>query len=216
VLRHRCTLGLVRLPDLDAKSPSALAPPLRTPSARPLPVLRHASRDQRDSADKIEPALAAEPTEIMEANEATEPIERIDPAEPMDKIEPVEPMDKMDPLDPILSSEPAEPADRSELFMFPIPRFSHSGQEESTSWLRQPAPPPVLEKRFLLRTGSGFTHHRPCAVPPGRKPVGLVVRPKAETALDQEVLRVLGLPQPRVYPFSFGQQSSQANTQDAV
>jgi hypothetical protein len=128
VLRHRRTRRLVLLPDLDAKGPSALAPPLRTPGPRPLPVLRHASRDQRDSADKIEPALAAEPTEKMEATEATEPIERIDPAEPMDKIEPVEPMDKIDPLDPILSSEPAEPADRSEPFVFPMPRFSHSDQ----------------------------------------------------------------------------------------
>ena len=126
VLRHRRTRRLVRLPDLDAKGPSALAPPLRPPSPRP--PLRHASRDQRDSADKTEPALAAEPTERMEATEATEPIERIDPAEPMDKIEPVEPMDKIDPLEPILSSEPAEPADRSELFVFPMPRFSHSGQ----------------------------------------------------------------------------------------
>jgi len=90
-----------------------------------VPADRHARRDQRDSADKIEPALAAEPIEKMEATDATEPIERTDPAEPMHKIEPVEPMDKIDPLDPILSSEPAEPADRGELFVYPMPGFSH-------------------------------------------------------------------------------------------
>ena len=72
-----------------------------------MPVERHASRDQRDSADKIEPALPAEPTEKMEATEATEPIERTDPAEPMHRIEPAEPIDKIDPLDPTLTREPA-------------------------------------------------------------------------------------------------------------
>ena len=89
-----------------------------------VPVDRHARRDQRDSADKIEPALAAEPTEKMEATEATEPIERIDPADPMHRIEPVEPMDKIDPLDPMLRSEPAEPAGR-EPSVFLILGFSH-------------------------------------------------------------------------------------------
>jgi hypothetical protein len=92
---------------------------------RLVPADRHARRDQRDSADKIEPALAAEPTEKMEATEATEPIERTDPAEPMHRIEPAEPMDKIDPLDPMLRSEPAEPADRGELSVFPMLRFSH-------------------------------------------------------------------------------------------
>jgi hypothetical protein len=95
---------------------------------RLVPAERHASRDQRDSADKIEPALAAEPIEKREATEPTEPIERIDPAEPMDRIEPAEPIDKIDPLDPILRSEPAEPADRGELSVFPMLRFSHPGQ----------------------------------------------------------------------------------------
>ena len=85
---------------------------------------RHARRDQRDSADKIEPTLAAEPTEKTEATEATEPIERTDPAEPMHRIEPTEPIDKIDPLDPMLRSEPAEPADR-ELSLFLILGFSH-------------------------------------------------------------------------------------------
>jgi hypothetical protein len=90
-----------------------------------VPADRHARTDQRDRADKIEPALAAEPTENMDATEATEPIERIDPAEPMLRIEPAEPMDKIDPLDPMLSSEPREPADRSALPAFPMPGFSH-------------------------------------------------------------------------------------------
>ena len=89
-----------------------------------VPVDRHARRDQRDSADKIDPALAAEPTEKMEATEATEPIERTDPAEPMHRIEPAEPIDKIDPLDPMLRSEPAEPAGR-ELSVFLILGFSH-------------------------------------------------------------------------------------------
>jgi hypothetical protein len=92
------------------------------------PVDRHARRDQRDSAEKIEPALAAEPTEKMEATEATEPIDRTDPAEPMQRIEPAEPMDKIDPLDPMLTSEPAEPAGRGELSVFPILGFSHPGR----------------------------------------------------------------------------------------
>ncbi len=73
----------------------------------------------------IEPALAAEPIEKMEATEATEPIERTDPAEPMLKIEPAEPMDKIDPLDPMLRSEPAEPPGRGEISTFAMPGFSH-------------------------------------------------------------------------------------------
>jgi hypothetical protein len=81
--------------------------------------------DRRDSADRIEPALANEPTEKMQPNEATEPTDRIDPAEPMLKMEPAEPMDRIDPLDPMLRIEPAEPADRRELPVIPMPRFSH-------------------------------------------------------------------------------------------
>jgi hypothetical protein len=81
--------------------------------------------DWRDSADRIEPALANEPTEKMQPNEATEPTDRIDPAEPMLRIEPAEPIDKIDPLDPMLRIEPAEPADRRELPVIPMPRFSH-------------------------------------------------------------------------------------------
>lgn len=90
-----------------------------------MPADRHARTDQRDRADRIEPVLAAEPTENMEATEATEPIDRTDPAEPMDRIEPAEPMDRIDPLDPMLSSDPAEPAERGELPVFAMLRFSH-------------------------------------------------------------------------------------------
>jgi hypothetical protein len=106
-------------------SPSPAQPAFRRPGKPVEPADHHASRDQRDSADKIEPALAAEPIEKMEATEATEPIERTDPAEPMHRIEPAEPMDKMDPLDPMLRSEPAEPADCGDLSVFAILGFSH-------------------------------------------------------------------------------------------
>ena len=97
-----------------------------------VPVERHARRDQRDSADKIEPALAAEPTEKREATEATEPIERTDPAEPMHRIEPADPIDKIDPLDPMLRSEPAEPADRV-LAVFLILGFSRKLRASASS-----------------------------------------------------------------------------------
>jgi hypothetical protein len=106
-------------------APSPAQPGLRRPGRAVVPADRHARRDQRDSADKIEPALAAEPFVKMEATEATEPIERSDPAEPMQRIEPAEPMDKIDPLDPMLRSEPAEPGDRSALSVFPMLGFSH-------------------------------------------------------------------------------------------
>jgi len=105
--------------------PRAAQPGLRRLRRPGVPSDRHARRDQRDSADKIDWALAAEPIEKMEATEATEPIERTDPAEPMHRIEPAEPMDKIDPLDPMLRSEPAEPADRGELCVIPMPGFSH-------------------------------------------------------------------------------------------
>jgi hypothetical protein len=77
-----------------------------------VPADRHARTDQRESPDKTEPTLAAEPIEKAEATEPTEPMERIEPAEPMERIEPAEPMDKIDPLDPMLRSEPAEPPGR--------------------------------------------------------------------------------------------------------
>src|ERR1700756_5396819 len=85
---------------------------------------RHARMDWRDTADRIEPALANEPTEKKQAKEATEPIDRTDPAEPMLRIEPEEPIDRIDPLDPMLRIEPAEPPDRPDLPLIPMPRFS--------------------------------------------------------------------------------------------
>jgi hypothetical protein len=103
-----------------------------------VPADRHARTDQRESPDKIEPALAAEPIENTEATEPTEPIERIEPAEPMDKIEPAEPMDKIDPLDPMLSSEPAEPLERGEPSAVCMRAFSQpspiSGRRARSSW----------------------------------------------------------------------------------
>ena len=47
--------------------------------------------DQRERADRIEPALAAEPIENTEASEPADATDRIDPAEPIDRIEPAEP-----------------------------------------------------------------------------------------------------------------------------
>ena len=88
-----------------------------------MPTDRHARIDQRDRADRTEPALAAEPTERMLPAEATEPIERIDPAEPMLRIEPAEPMDRIDPLDPMLNIEPFEPVSRCALPVIPMPRI---------------------------------------------------------------------------------------------
>ena len=117
----------------ESVSPSPAQPGFRRPGRAAVPVDRHARRDQRDSADKIEPALAAdktepalaaEPTEKMEATEATEPIDRTDPAEPMHRIEPAEPIDKIDPLDPMLRSEPAEPARRGPSVFLTL-GFSH-------------------------------------------------------------------------------------------
>ncbi len=103
-----------------------------------VPADRHARTDQRESPDKIEPALAAEPIENTEATEPTEPIERIEPAEPMDKIEPAEPMDKIDPLDPMLSSEPADPLERGEPSAVCMRAFSQpspiSGRRARSSW----------------------------------------------------------------------------------
>ena len=119
------TRGAHRLDDPGSVSLSPVQPCFRRPGRPVVPADRHARRDQRDSADKIEPALAAEPIEKTEATEATEPIERTDPAEPMHRIEPAEPMDKIDPLDPRLRSEPAEPADRGEISVFAMREFSH-------------------------------------------------------------------------------------------
>jgi len=96
-----------------------------------LPADRHARTDQRESPDKIEPTLAAEPIEKAEATEPTEPTERIEPAEPIDKIEPAEPIDKIDPAEPMLRSEPAEPPGRGEPSVFCMRRSSqHVGQRQ--------------------------------------------------------------------------------------
>jgi hypothetical protein len=68
---------------------------------------RQARTDQRESADRIDPALAAEATESTEAREPTEPIDKIEPAEPIDKMDPAEPIDKIDPLEPMLRMDPS-------------------------------------------------------------------------------------------------------------
>ena len=139
-----------------------------------MPVDRHARRDQRDSADKIEPALAAdntepalaaEPTEKMEATEATEPIDRTDPAEPMHRIEPAEPIDKIDPLDPMLRSEPEEPARRG-LSVFLILRFSHHWSISGTSGISRArsAAHAVAQAGQSGGDSSGF-HHSSCTSP---------------------------------------------------
>jgi len=68
---------------------------------------RQASTDQRESADRIDPALAAEATESTDATEPTEPIDKIEPAEPIDKMDPAEPIDKIEPLEPMLRMDPS-------------------------------------------------------------------------------------------------------------
>ena len=67
---------------------------------------RQARTDHRESADRIDPALAAEATESTDATEPTEPIDKIEPAEPIDKMDPAEPIDKIDPLEPMLRMDP--------------------------------------------------------------------------------------------------------------
>ncbi len=68
---------------------------------------RQASTDHWESADRIDPALAAEATESTDATEPTEPIDKIEPAEPIDKIDPAEPIDRIDPLEPMLRMDPS-------------------------------------------------------------------------------------------------------------
>ena len=67
---------------------------------------RQASTDHWESADRIDPALAAEATESTDATEPTEPIDKIEPADPIDKMDPAEPIDKIDPLEPMLRMDP--------------------------------------------------------------------------------------------------------------
>src|SRR5271166_3258575 len=50
---------------------------------------RQASTDHWESADRIDPALAAEATESTDATELTEPIDKMDPLEPMLRIDPL-------------------------------------------------------------------------------------------------------------------------------
>ena len=69
--------------------------------------------DHWESADRIEPTLATEPTESRLATDPADPIDRIEPADPIDKIEPEEPMLRIDPLEPMLRIEPAEPTDHA-------------------------------------------------------------------------------------------------------
>jgi hypothetical protein len=59
-----------------------------------------ARMDQRERADRIEPALAAEPIENTEASEPADATDRIDPAEPIDRIDPAEPIDRIEPAEP--------------------------------------------------------------------------------------------------------------------
>jgi hypothetical protein len=92
-----------------------------------LPVDRQARMDQRERADRIEPALAAEPTDNTEASEPAEPIDRIEPAEPIDRIEPAEPIDRIEPLDPMLRMEPEDPSERDEPGEIRIATFWQAG-----------------------------------------------------------------------------------------
>jgi hypothetical protein len=85
---------------------------------------RQARTDQRESADRIDPALAAEATESTDAAEKTEPIDKIEPAEPIDKTDPAEPIDKMDPLEPIDKIDPLEPMLRMDPSLFRMESFS--------------------------------------------------------------------------------------------
>ena len=109
--------------------------------------------DQRESADKIEPALAAEPIENAEASEPTDPTDRIEPAEPMDRIEPDKPIDRIDPLDPMLKMEPEDPGERGELAEIRITTFWQAGDQ------------PGISSRVLLHDhiAPGIAHRAACA-----------------------------------------------------
>jgi hypothetical protein len=103
---------------------------------------RQARTDQRESADRIDPALAAEATESTDAAEKTEPIDKIEPAEPIDKMDPAEPIDKMDPLEPTDKIDPLEPMLRMDPSLFRMESFSQDqGIKESLNRARYPAAP---------------------------------------------------------------------------
>ena len=94
---------------------------------------RQASTDQRESADRIDPTLAAEVTESMDAREPTEPIDKIDPAEPIDKTDPAEPIDKMDPAEPIDRIDPLEPMLRMDPSLFRMGSFSQGPRSQQAT-----------------------------------------------------------------------------------
>ncbi len=94
---------------------------------------RQARTDQRESADRIDPALAAEATESTDAAEKTEPIDKIEPAEPTDKMDPAEPIDKMDPLEPIDKIDPLEPMLRMDPSLFRMESFSQGPRHQGES-----------------------------------------------------------------------------------
>jgi hypothetical protein len=117
--------------------------------------------DWRDSADRIEPALANEPTEQMQANDATEPIDRIEPAEPMLRIEPDEPIDRIDPLDPMLRIEPAEPPGRCDLPLIPMPGFSHPSTGTAAQGLGRQCPSRGFRSSSQWTSRKGGSGERP-------------------------------------------------------
>jgi hypothetical protein len=132
---------------------------------------RQARRDKYEKPDKMEPALAAEPTESTEATEPAEPIDRIDPAEPMDRIEPVEPIDRIDPLDPILSSDPADPADDESRLVCMIAFSQHRPISDRTrrAWPRgRRYRARVLPRALLLAAPGPARRGRPLAGPARR------------------------------------------------
>jgi hypothetical protein len=110
------------------------------PPGRP----RQASIDQRESADRIDPTLAAEPTESTDPTDPTEPIDKIDPAEPIDNMDPAEPIDRIDPLEPMLRIDPEEPAERDEPSVFRIRSFSQGprSRQAMTVIPQAPSDPP--------------------------------------------------------------------------
>ena len=91
---------------------------------------RQARTDQRESADRIDPALAAEATESTEAREPTEPIDKIEPAEPIDKMDPAEPIDRIDPAEPIDKIDPLEPMLRMDPSLFRMGSFSQGPRSQ--------------------------------------------------------------------------------------
>lgn len=132
---------------------------------------RQARRDKYEKPDRMEPALAAEPTESTEATEPAEPIDRIDPAEPMERIEPVEPIDRIDPLDPILSSDPADPADDESRLVCMIAFSQHRPISDRTrrAWSRgRRYRAPVRPRALLLAAPGPARRGRPLAGPARR------------------------------------------------